>query len=134
MPLNVGALARRSGLTVARQIRALDHEISEATALRGRLALLMHTFAGGTQPAMDECLDALALMAIYARYFSTDEIRTMVGNWQTVHAEWVPLMARVRTMMDNAMPASDPEVQPLADQWMGLIHHWLGGDFDLIER
>ena len=54
---------------VARQTRALDHEISQATALRGRLALLMHKFAGGAQPAMDEWLDALALLAIYARYF-----------------------------------------------------------------
>lgn len=120
--------------TVARQIRALDHEIAQATALRGRLAVLLDKFSAGGQPEMAEWLDSLALMATYARYFSTDEIRTIVGNWQSVREEWGPLMARVRTLMDGGVPATDPAVQPLAHQWMGLIHHWLGGDFDLIER
>jgi len=119
---------------VARQIRALDHEIAQASALRGRLALLMDRFAAGSQPEMGEWLDSLALMATYARYFSTDEIRTIVGNWQAVRAEWAPLVAQVRALMDQGVPATDPQVQPLAHHWMGLIHHWLGGNFELIER
>jgi DNA-binding transcriptional MerR regulator len=120
--------------TVARQIRALDHQIAQATALRGRLALLMDKFSAGDQPEMGEWLDALALMTTYARYFSTDEIRTIVGNWQTVRAEWGPLVDKVRALMAQGVPPTDPQVQPLAHQWMGLIHHWLGGNFDLIER
>lgn len=120
--------------TVARQIRALDHQIAQATELRGRLAVLMDKFSTGAQPEMGEWLDSLALMATYARYFSTDEIRTIVGNWQSVRAEWAPLVARVRALMDQGVPPTDPQVQPLAHQWMGLIHAWLGGNFDLIER
>lgn len=119
---------------VARQIRALDHEIAQATALRGRLALLVDKFSAGGQPEMGDWLDSLARMATYARYFSTDEIRTIVGNWRSVQAEWAPLVARVRALMDQGVPATDLQVQPLAQQWMGLIHHWLGGDFGLIER
>jgi DNA-binding transcriptional MerR regulator len=120
--------------TVARQIRALDHQIAQATALRGRLAVLMDKFSTGSQPELGEWLDSLALMATYARYFSTDEIRTIVGNWQSVRAEWAPLVARVRLLMDQGVPPTDPRVQPLAHQWMGLIHAWLGGNFDLIDR
>lgn len=119
---------------VARQIRALDHEIARASALRGRLSLLMDKFSAGGQPEMGEWLESLSLMTTYARYFSTEEIRTIVGNWQLIRAEWAPLMARVRALMDQGVPATDPQVQPLAQHWMGLIHHWLGGDFDLIER
>jgi len=119
---------------VARQIRALDHEIAQASALRGRLALLLDKFSDGGQPEMGEWLDSLAMMATYARYFSTDEIRTIVGNWQSVRAEWAPLVAQVRALMDQGVPPTDLRVQPLAHHWMGLIHHWLGGDFDLIER
>lgn len=119
---------------VARQIRALDHEIAQASALRGRLALLLDKFSTGSQPEMGEWLDSLALMTTYARYFSTDEIRTIVGNWQSVRAEWAPLVAQVRALMDQGVPATDPQLQPLAHQWMGLMHHWLGGNFDLIER
>ena len=83
---------------------------------------------------MGEWLDSLARMAACARYFSTDEIRLIVGNWQALRAEWVPLLAQVRQMMDNGVPATDLRVQPLAQHWMGLIHHGLGGNFELIER
>ena len=119
---------------VARQMRALDHQIAQASALRGRLALLMHKFASGNQPEMGEWLDSLALMTTYARYFNTEEIQLIVGNWQVLRAEWGPLLAQIRHMMDSGIPATDPSVQPLAQHWMGLIHHWLGGNFDLIER
>ncbi|MDT7835519.1 MerR family transcriptional regulator [Aquabacterium sp. OR-4] len=119
---------------VARQIRALDHEIAQASALRERLALLMGRLSGGDQPEMAEWLASLGLMAACARYFTPGEIRTIVGNWQSVRAEWAPLMQRVRALMDQGVAATDLRVQPLAQQWMGLIHHWLGGDFDLIER
>jgi DNA-binding transcriptional MerR regulator len=119
---------------VSRQMRALDHQIAQASALRGRLALLMDKFAGGSEPEMGEWLDSLALMATYERYFSTDEIQLIVGNGQAVRAEWIPLLGQVRQMMASGVPATDPRVQPLAQHWMGLIHHWFGGDFDLIER
>lgn len=121
-------------MIVARQVRALDHEIAQATALRGRLALLMDKFSAGGQPELGEWLESLALMSTFARYFSTDEIRTIVDNWQSVREEWAPLMAAVRDSIDRGVPATDPAVQPLANHWMALIHHWLGGDFDLIER
>jgi DNA-binding transcriptional MerR regulator len=119
---------------VARQLRALDHQIAQAQALRGRLALLQARFASGHEPEMGEWLDALALMSTYARYFSADEIQLIVGNWQALRAEWGPLLAQIRALMARGVPATDPAVQPLAQQWMGLIHQWLGGDFDLIAR
>ncbi len=57
-----------------------------------------------------------------------------MGNWQAVRTGWAPLPAQVRQMMDSGVHATDPGVQSLAQHWMGLIHHWPGGDFDLIER
>jgi DNA-binding transcriptional MerR regulator len=121
-------------VVVARQMRALDHQIAQASALRSRLALLMDKFTIGSEPEMSEWLDSLALMATYSRYFSSEEIQLILGNLQAVRAEWEPLMAQVRQMMHSGVPATDPRVQPLAQHWMGLVHQWLGGDFDLIER
>ena len=119
---------------VARQVRALDHEIRQATDLRGRLQLMLDRYAGGGQPDMADWLGSLALMATYARYFNTDEIKTIVGNWRSIEAEWPALLAEVKAMMASGVPATDLAMQPLAHRWMGLIHHWLGGDFDLIDR
>ena len=121
-------------MIVARQIRALDHEITQATELRARLALMMERFSAGAQPEMADWLASLEMMATYARYFSTDEIKRILGNWPRVEAEWPALEAEVRQMMARGVPATDLAVQPLAQRWMGLIHHWLDGDFGLIER
>lgn len=121
-------------MVVARQLQALDQQISQASQLRARLALLMDRFSVGAQPEIGEWLASLALMATYSRYFNPDEVRRIVINWQAVRAEWPPLMQAVRQMMDAGVPANDLAMQPLAHRWMGLIHHWLGGDFALIER
>ena len=119
---------------VARQVRALDHEIRQATDLRGRLQLMLDRFDRGGQPELADWLGSLALMATYARYFNPDEIKTLVGNWRSIEAEWPALLAEVKAMMVRGVPPTDLAMQPLAHRWMGLIHHWLGGDFDLIDR
>jgi DNA-binding transcriptional MerR regulator len=139
LPLKeIGAMLAGDGrslpMIVARQIRALDHEIAQASELRGRLALMMERFEVGTQPEMADWLGALEMMATYARYFSADEIKRIHGNWHRIEVEWPELEADVRQMMARGVPATDLAVQPLAQRWMGLIHHWLDGDFDLIER
>lgn len=121
-------------MIVARQIRALDREIAQASELRGRLGLLMARFEDGAQPEMADWLASLGMMATYARYFSADEIRRIVANWPRVEGEWPALEAEARQAMVRGVPATDLAVQPLAHRWMGLIHHWLDGDFDLIER
>jgi DNA-binding transcriptional MerR regulator len=139
LPLKeIGAMLAGDGRSlptiVARQIRALDHEIAQATALRGQLALMMMRFDEGAQPEMADWLASLEMMAAYARYFSPDEIRRILTNWPRIEAEWPALEAEVRAMMARGVPATDLSVQPLAQRWMGSIHHWLDGDFDLIER
>lgn len=121
-------------MVLARQVQALDAQIAEASALRSRLALLLDRAAAGGTPDPAAWLDGLTAMAAYARHFSADELRGLLGRWQVVQAEWAPLQAAVRAAMDGGLAATDLAAQPLAQQWMGLIHHWLGGDFALIER
>lgn len=139
LPLKeIGAMLAGDGhelpAIVARQIRSLDHEIAHATELRSRLALMMESYSSGTKPEMADWLASLQMMATYARYFSVDEIKRILGNWHRVEAEWPALDAEVRQMMATGVPATDLTVQPLAHRWMGLIHHWLDGDFELMER
>lgn len=139
LPLKeIGAMLASDGRSlptiVARQIRALDHQITQANELRERLALMMDRFDSGKQPEMADWLASLEMMSTYARYFSTDEIKRILGNWPRVEAEWPALAAEVRAMMARGVPPTDLAVQPLAHRWMGLIHHWLDGDFGLIER
>ena len=119
---------------VARQMRSLDRQIEQASALRQRLALLGEMLAAGHQPEVEDWLGTLGLMHTYAQYFSTAEIRRIVSHWPQVAERWTALVQQLRAAMERGTPPGDPQVQTLAQQWMGLMHHWFGGDFDLMRR
>jgi len=122
------------GLIIEQQIRALDREIARAADLRGHLELLQHQLAKGDEPDMAAWLDALALMKTYGKYFSAAELKTIFSNWSLIEAEWVPLVDAVRGAMDCGVAPDSTQAQPLARRWMSLMLHWMGGDFDLIDR
>lgn len=119
---------------IDQQMLALNQQIAQATELRDRLALMRDGLLAGTQPGLGDWLSTLALMATYGKYFSAAELKRIFGNWNLIQAEWLPLVQRVRAAMDQGIAPDAPEVQPLATRWMSLMLHWMGGDFDLMER
>lgn len=119
---------------VARQMRALDNEIAQATALRQRLSLLAAMLSSGRQPEVDDWLGVIGLMNTYAQYFDADEIRRIVDHWPRVSEAWPKVVAQLQAAQQQGLPPSDPQVQVLAQQWMGLMHRWMDGDFDLMTR
>lgn len=122
------------GDTVARQIRALDHEITQATELRARLQLLQERLAAGNAPDMSDWLSTLSLMTTYAKYFSADEIRLILSNRKAQSASWERLIADVRQAMQQQLAADSHHVQMLALRWMNLTLAMMSDNFQLIER
>lgn len=120
--------------TIARQIRALEHEITQATELRARLQLLQERLATGNEPDMSDWLSTLSLMSTYAKYFSADEIRLILGNRQAQSAIWERLIADVKQAMQQSLPSDSHQVQSLALRWMNLTLAMMNDNFKLIER
>ena len=135
---DIGDLLAGDGVAPERiidqQIRALDHQIVQATELRGRLSMLRDGLVGGAQPEMGNWLDALALMTTYGKYFSAAELKRIFENWNLIEADWTVVKDLVRGAMDRQLPVDAPEVQALAHRWMGLMLHWMNGDLDLLDR
>lgn len=119
---------------LARQIRALDRQIAQATELRGRLALLQGKYAEGDQPAMDDWLQSLALMASYGKYFSAAELKLIFENWKQVEADWAALLPEVGAAMARGLAPDALEIQPLIHRWMCLMVRWMDGDMALMQR
>ena len=119
---------------VARQLRSLDQQIEQASALRQRLALLGEMLAAGRQPDVEDWLGTLGRMHTYTQYFSPAELRRIVGHWPQVAERWLALVDQLQAAMDRGTPPGTLEVQALAQRWMGLMHQWFGGDFDLMRR
>lgn len=119
---------------IERQLHTLDQEIAKATELRSRLTLMREHLQKGDEPDMRDWLATLSLMTTYTRYFSAAELRLIFRNYKPLEGDWLPLIADVRAAMSHGLPPDSPEVQPLASRWMSLMHQWMEGDFDLMER
>ncbi|MES2611309.1 MAG: MerR family transcriptional regulator [Pseudomonadota bacterium] len=135
---DIGELLAGEGMVperiIGQQIRALDQQISQATELRGRLAMLRDGLMAGAEPDMGNWLEALALMTTYGKYFSSAELKQIFTNWSLIEADWLVLKDLVRSAMDRGQAVDTPEVQALAYRWMALMLHWMGGDIDLLDR
>lgn len=122
------------GDTIARQIRALGHEISQATELRARLQLLQERLATGDAPDMSDWLSTLSLMTTFSKYFSAAELKLILENRKTQSATWDRLIADVRLAMQQQLAADCKPVQSLALRWMNLTLAMMDDDFNLIDR
>lgn len=135
---DIGELLAGEGMAperiIGQQIRALDQQITQATELRGRLAMLRDGLMAGAEPDMGNWLEALALMTTYGKYFSSAELKQIFTNWSLIEADWLVVKDLVRSAMDRGQAVDTSEVQALAYRWMALMLHWMGGDIDLLDR
>jgi DNA-binding transcriptional MerR regulator len=135
---DIGSMLERGGEglsdTIARQIRALGHEIAQATELRARLQLLQERLATGGAPDMSDWLSTLSLMTTYAKYFSAEEIRLILSNRKAQSASWERLITEVRQAMQQQLAVDSRPVQTLALRWMNLTLAMMSDNFKLIER
>ncbi|PFH13581.1 MerR family transcriptional regulator [Burkholderia sp. JKS000303] len=108
---------------VAKQIASLDHQLAQTARLRERLVHLHAQLGAGTEPELADWLTTLELMTVYDRYFSEEELARlpMYRKSQTGDAEWIALIADVRTLHDAGVPPEDARVRAFADRWMTLL-------------
>jgi DNA-binding transcriptional MerR regulator len=65
-------------------------------------------------------------LAAYERYLDADEMAFVRANLGKRSAEWPPLLARVRTAMDEGRAPDSPEAQALARDWFDLFRSYAG--------
>jgi DNA-binding transcriptional MerR regulator len=135
---DIGTMLDRDGEglseTISRQVRALGHEIAQATELRARLQVLQERLDSGSAPDMGDWLSTLSLMTTYSKYFSASEIKRILDNRKAQSALWEALIAEVRSAIQQGWTADAQPTQVLALRWMNLTLSMMGDDFELIER
>jgi DNA-binding transcriptional MerR regulator len=67
-------------------------------------------------------------LVIYRKYLDDDELAFMRANLGKRSAEWPPLIAQVRTAMENGVAPESPEAQALALHWFDLFRSFAGDD------
>ena len=65
-------------------------------------------------------------LAVYERYLDADEFAFVRANLGKRNAEWPPLIARVRTAMDEGCAPESAQAQALAREWFDLFRSYAG--------
>ncbi len=121
---------------IEQQILALDRQVARASELRERLRELQSKLKRNIEPDLHKWLATLEMMAIYDRYFSSDDLKTMRAMKEQFREDsdslWPPLIAELRALMAQGIAPESGAAQELAGRWMALMQKTMGGDARLI--
>lgn len=70
----------------------------------------------------------VARLALFEPYLLPHEYAYLQANYRTRSHEWPHLIARIRTVFDAGVAATDPQMQALTREWLDLSRSYSGDD------
>ncbi|TAJ80548.1 MAG: MerR family transcriptional regulator [Gallionellaceae bacterium] len=138
---DIGAVLANPGSHLAaivdQQIRMLEQQIAQSTALRDRLSQLQGQLQRGEEPELADWLTTLEMMTMYDKYFTKEEQKSfplLSTAENTTTAEWAELVQAVREAMEMKVPPQSPGAQTLAKRWMTMLMRDSKGDPRLLAK
>lgn len=121
------ALARRWMATVARDTNSNPVLFAKLNTMHEQEPAVQER-TGVTPQVMAFILAASKenQLAVFERYLDADEMAFVRANFGKRNAEWPPLLARVRTAMDEGRAPDSPQAQALASDWFELFRSYAG--------
>ena len=115
---------------IAQQLTALDRQLAEITALRGRLLTLHQQLQAGKDPELNDWLTTLEMMTMYDNYFTADELHQLPFCQPDAarEAEWREMVTQVQALMAAEVAAEADDAQQLARRWMRCLERDTGGN------
>lgn len=121
---------------ITQQITNLEREIEQATQLKNRLVKLQDNLKTSHEPGMTNWLDTLALMNIYERYLTADEIEELNGYARALKHElehdWPQMVSKLKTMMEQKISPDAQEAKEFVIRWTGMLERLAGHNPDLL--
>lgn len=115
---------------IAQQIANLDREIAQAVQLKSKLVRLQGNLQQGHEPDMASWLDTLALMNVYEKYLTQEEIQELNNHALAVKHEiehdWPVMVKKLQDMMDQKASPNDKNVQAFVILWTEMLERLVG--------
>jgi len=115
---------------IAQQIVNLECEMEQAEKLKSKLVRLQYSLQEGHEPDMASWLDTLALMNVYEKYLTADEIEELNSHALAVkheiEHEWPEMVKKLQAMMDQKASPNDKHVQEFVIRWTEMLERLVG--------
>lgn len=121
---------------IARQIAALDAELTRKATLRERLVQLGDQLARDEVPDPAGWLTTLELMTMYDTHFTADELERLPFYRPDAEreAQWRALADEADDLMQRDVPPQDAAARDLARRWMIALERDTAGDPTLLGK
>lgn len=121
---------------IAQQIIQLEREITQAEQLKTKLVRLQKSLHEGHEPDMTSWLDTLALMNVYEKYLTVEEIEALnnyaLSAKHELEYEWPEMVKQLQTMVDQKIPPGDQDVQTFVIRWTEMLERLVGHNPNLL--
>ncbi len=115
---------------IAQQIRHLEQEIEQAELLKTKLQKLQRNLQESQEPDMANWLDTLALMNVYEKYLTSDEIEELnnyaLAAKHELEHEWPDMVRTLQTMMEQKISPDTIEVKDFVIRWTEMLERLVG--------
>lgn len=118
---------------VDQQIATLDREVQRAANLRDRLTVL-RTRIQSKNVDLNDWLDTLAMMSLYDKYFTPEELNRLRWHGRTKDGASERLVSEIRSLMERGLPPESDEAIRMAKPWLALSLEHMAGDARLIRK
>lgn len=121
---------------IAQQITQLDRELELAAQLKAKLIKLQENLRRSDDPDMASWLDALALMNVYEKYLTQEEIEELnshaIAVKQEIECDWPEMVKKLQTMMDQKIPAASEQATEFVIRWTEMLDRLVGHNPNLL--
>ena len=119
---------------IDQQIAVLEEQVQRTVSLRDRLKALRTRIHSNNENDLNEWLDTIAMMALYDKYFTLEELGRLRWHGRTKDPELDRLVSEVRALMQRGLPPDSDEAIGLAKPWLTLSLQHMAGDARLVRK
>lgn len=121
---------------IAQQIANLDLEIEQATQLKNKLQALQRNLQANHEPDTASWLDTLALMNIYEKYLTSDEIEAInsyaIAAKQELEQDWPDMVKQLQHFVIQKISPDDEQVRAFIIRWTEMLERLTGHNPNLL--
>ncbi|HTF98338.1 MAG TPA: MerR family transcriptional regulator [Cellvibrio sp.] len=121
---------------IEQQIANIEGEITQAIKLKEKLMRLQSSLLKGEEPDTNKWLDTLALMNVYDKYLTANEIEELNSYAAIVKDElendWPEMVKKLNLMMSQKVSSNDGSAKEFVIQWTEMLERLVGHDPQLL--
>lgn len=121
---------------ISQQLAQLERELEQATQLKLKLLKLQENLNSGEEPEIESWLNTLALMNVYEKYLTQEEIEELnhhaLAVKQEIEHDWPEMVKKLQAMMDQKIPAASEQATEFVVRWTDMLDRLVGHNPNLL--